>query len=52
MASKNGEPPSGGSDNFSTGESTDVSRSVAAVVEVRDVANVDERIQALVGGAS
>ncbi|MFB6188583.1 MAG: hypothetical protein ABEI57_01750 [Halapricum sp.] len=52
MASKYGEPPTGGSNHFSTGAPPDVGRSVAAVLEVRDVADLDDRIEALVGGAA
>lgn len=52
MASKQGEPPHGGSDHFSNGEPTDESRSIAAVVEVRDIAVLGDRIAALVGGAA
>lgn len=53
MAYDTGEPPGiGGSNDFSTGEPTDDSRAIAAVVEVRDVAVLDDRIEALLGGAA
>ena len=45
-------PTSGGSNDFSDGEPTNVDRSIAAVVEIRDVAILDERLEALVGGAA
>lgn len=51
MEQKTGEPPDrGGSNDFSNGELIDASRGIAAIVEVRDVATLDEGIEALVGG--
>lgn len=51
MESNSGEPPgTGGSHDFSNGVATDASRSIAAVVEVRDIAVLDDHIEALVGG--
>ena len=53
MAYATGESPTpGGSNDFSDGEPTTVDRSIAAVVEVRNIAVLDERLKALVGGAA